>query len=93
MAVGLSAWLVFLLLGDCSFDVLRYDKSFLLYLRHCLLDVSRFCVYIFFGSRHNKDFSLFDLINIIAKSDRGALVAVHQPSCVDAVFLLTFASP
>ena len=86
------------LLGNCSFDVLRYDKSFLLHLRHCLLDVLRHnkdlvsCVYIVFGSRHNKNF-LFDLINIIAKSDRGALVAVHQPSCVDAVFLLTFASP
>ena len=33
------------------------------------------------------------IIPIIAKRDRGALVAAHQPSCVDAVFLLTFASP
>ena len=33
------------------------------------------------------------IIPIIAKRDRGALVAVHQPSCVDAVFLLTFGSP
>ena len=33
------------------------------------------------------------IIPIIAKRDRGAIVAVHQPSCVDAVFLLTFARP
>ena len=69
------------MLGQQLLDVLRRDKDL----------VS--CVYIFFVSRHDKDLSLFDLINIIAKSDRGALVAVHQPSCVDAVFLLTFASP
>ena len=33
------------------------------------------------------------IIPIIAKRGRGALVAVHQPSCVDAVFLLAFARP
>ena len=33
------------------------------------------------------------IVPIIAKRDRGALVAAHQTSCVDAVFLLTFASP